>query len=213
MINVCVFVPFFVTEGRFRQMRIWVLAACLFSFASQAADSETFFGWSKDGTWFARQTVSGPNEVTELFFCATEKAVVPTWPKDLNDMERQDERISCVRFADPNRAPYGWKVQLVLPKPSLEGPNKIRVEKEYSHDVERPGYVVDLGANKKITCYVSGLRDDSKLGHVYWHPNGRWVAAFVDDVLVHCDVPLKAAPPMKVTPVKPAPKTLVKKKK
>lgn len=173
------------------------LALSLISTAALASDSDTFFGWSKDGTWFAHQTVSGPNEVNELFFCATDKDSQPSWPKDVDELERLEGRVSCVRYADPNRAPYGWKAQLQLPKPSITGPSSMRVEKEYSFDVERPGYVVDLGGGKKTTCYVSGLRDDSKLGNVYWHPNGRWVAAFIDGSLVHCDVPLKTGPPGK----------------
>jgi hypothetical protein len=155
-------------------------------------DSDTFLGWSKDGTWFAHQTVSGPNEVTELFFCATDKEVQPSWPKDLNEMERQDGRISCVRFADPNRAPYGWKTQLLPPKPTGAGPNGARVDKEFSFEGDRPGYVVEVG-DKKTVCYVSGLRDDSKLGPIYWHPNGRWVGAFIDNVFTHCDIPIKGA--------------------
>ena len=31
-------------------------------------------------------------------------------------------RISCVRYADPNRAPYGWKNLLLPPKPAGAGP-------------------------------------------------------------------------------------------
>jgi hypothetical protein len=169
--------------------------------AAAAGDAAIFHGWSKDGSWFAFQTTSGPNELTELFFCATEKDSQPTWPKDLDQLERQDGRVSCVRYTDPNRAPYGWKQQLTLPKPSPSGPNGARVDKEFSFDVERPGYVVETGTNKKVTCYVSGLREDSRLGDVYWHPNGRWVAAFVDGNFTHCDVPLKAGPPAK-PPVK-----------
>lgn len=181
------------------------LAVISSSSTAFASDTDTFFGWSKDGSWFAHQTVSGPNEVTELFFCATDKENQPSWPKDVDELERIDGRISCVRYADPNRAPYGWKTQLQLPKPSPNGPNGMRVEKEYSFDIERPGYVVELGGGKKMNCYVSGLSDDSKLGNVYWHPNGRWVAAYVDGALVHCDLPLKAGPPPK-PPVKPGKK-------
>ncbi len=164
--------------------------------ALAAGDSDTFLGWSKDGTWFAHQSVSGPNDTTELFFCATDKDVPPTWPKDVNELERMDGRVSCVRYSDPNRAPYGWKAQLQLPKPTGAGPNGARVDKEYSFDVERPGYVVVIG-EKKTTCYVSGLSEDSKLGPIYWHPNGRWVGAFIDGVFTHCDVPLKAGAPVK----------------
>ncbi len=160
-----------------------------------ASDTDTFHGWSKDGTWFAHQTVSGPNEVNELFFCSTDKEVQPSWPKDVDELERLDGRVSCVRYADPNRAPYKWKSMLSLPKPSHTGPGGMKVEKEYSFDVERPGYVVDLGGGKKMTCYVSGLRDDSKLGDVYWHPSGRWVGAFIDGQFVHCDMALKPGAP------------------
>lgn len=176
-------------------MRRLALALALTPVAALAGDTDTFFGWSKDGSWFAHQTVSGPNEVTELFFCATDKDSQPSWPKDLDELERLDGRVSCVRYADPNRAPYGWKSQLTLPKPSQAGPGNMRIEKEFSFDIERPGYVIDAGGGKKTTCYVSGLRDDSKLGNVYWHPNGRWVGAYIDSAFVHCDVPLKAGPP------------------
>jgi hypothetical protein len=167
--------------------------------AFAGGDTDTFLGWSKDGTWFAHLTVSGPNETNELFFCATDKEVQPTWPKDLNELERSDGRISCVSYKDPNRAPYGYKAMLVLPKPSPVGPQGQRVDKEYSFDVERPGYVVEANG-KKTTCYVSGLRDDSKLGNIYWHPSGRWVGAYIDGVFTHCDVPLKV--PVKEKPGK-----------
>ena len=178
-------------------MQRFVSLLVLCSFAAFAADTSQFHGWSKDGSWFAHQSVSGPNETTELFFCATDKESQPSWPKDVDELERLDGRVSCVRYSAPNRAPYGWKNLLALPKPSPNGPNAMRVEKEYSFDIDRPGYVVDIGGGKKVTCYVSGLREDSKLGAVYWHPNGRWVGAFVDGVFTHCDVPLKAGPPGK----------------
>src|SRR5687768_18146869 len=121
----------------FSPMRALALALALASTAASAADSDTFFGWSKDGTWFAHQTVSGPNELTELFFCSTDKESQPSWPKGVDELERIDGRVSCVRYADPNRAPYGWKAQLTLPKPSPSGPGGARIEKEVSFDVER----------------------------------------------------------------------------
>jgi hypothetical protein len=182
-------------------MRRITLLLALASAPAWASDSDTFMGWSKDGTWFVHKTVSGPNDTTELFFCATDKEVQPTWPKELNEMERQDGRISCVRFADQNRAPYGWQTKLEKPKPTGAGPNGARVDKEYNFDVDRPGYVVEMG-EKKTTCYVSGLREDSKLGDIFWHSSGRWVGAVIDGVFTHCDVPLKAGPPGKSPPKK-----------
>src|SRR5258706_13752009 len=107
-------------------MRVSALVLVLISTTAFAGDSDTFFGWSKDGTWFAHQTVSGPNEVTELFFCSTEKESQPSWPKDVDELERLDGRISCVRYSDPNRAPYGWKTHLLPPQPSANGPNAAR---------------------------------------------------------------------------------------
>jgi hypothetical protein len=184
-------------------MRLAFSLMLLTASAALASDSDTFHGWSKDGTWFAHQTVSGPNEVNELFFCATDREVQPSWPKDVDELERLDGRVSCVRYADPNRAPYKWKAMLAVPKPSIAGPNGMKVEKEYSFDAERAGYVVELGGGKKLTCYVSGLREDSKLGNVYWHPNARWVGAFIDGTFVHCDVPLKAAAAATKPPGKP----------
>lgn len=168
------------------------------------AEADTFYGWSKDGSWFAYQTVSGPNDLVELFFCVSEENLSPSWPKDLNNLERVDNQKNCVRYTDPNRAPYGWKEMLTLPKPSLKGGTQ-QVSTELVVDGESPGYVVMQG-DKRQTCYVSGLRESSKLGNVYWHSSGRYVAAFIDNAIHHCDHPLKAGPP-------PKPPTQVKKKK
>lgn len=164
--------------------------------AFAASGDDTFFGWSKDGSWFAYQSVSGPNDLTELFFCITDEAVAPTWPAALNEMDRIETPFSCVRFTDPNRAPLGWKAQLVLPKPSLSGPNGFRVSHELQLDGERPGYVVER-KDEKTTCYVSGLRETTKLGQVWWHPNGKLLAATVDGKFVACDRPLPAVAPEK----------------
>lgn len=170
-----------------------------------AADGESFFGWSKDGTWFAWQRVSGPNDLVELHFCATDESVQPSWPATLNDGERQKvDRLSCVVYTDPNRAPFGWKAQLQLPKPSFIS-GKQRVLTELLADGETPGFLVeDKEKDKKSVCYVSGLRESSRLQQVWWHPSGRWVAAQVDGRFAHCDHPLKAAEPAK--PEKPAKK-------
>ena len=51
---------------------------------------------------------------------------------------------SCVRYADPNRAPYGWKNMLLVPKPSGAGPGGAHLHSEYSFDTDRPGYVVEV---------------------------------------------------------------------
>ena len=128
--------------------------------------------------------------MTELFFCPTEENNAPTWPRELNELERVGSPFSCARYTDVNRAPYGWKAALVLPKPNLQGPSA-RVLTELVTDGERPGYAFEA-AGKKTVCYASGLHEDSKIGHVYWHPNGRFLAAFVDGRFIHCDVALKA---------------------
>ena len=176
-------------------------AALLLGTTARAADSETFFGWSKDGTWFAWQRVSGPNDLIELYFCATDDSVSPSWPDTLNDGERSKvERQSCVTYTDPNRAPLGWKAQLSLPKPSFTS-GKMRVLTELVPDGENPGFVVeeriDKDKEKRTVCYVSGLRESSKLQTVWWHHSGRWVAAQVDGHITHCNQSLKASEPQK----------------
>ncbi len=180
-------------------MRTSTLALTLLALPA-FADTDTFFGWSKDGSYFVYQQVSGPNDLTELFFCPTEEGNPPTWPKELNELERSGSPFSCARYTDVNRAPYGWKAVLVLPKPTLQGPNA-RALTELVTDGERPGYAFEA-AGKKTVCYASGLHEDSKLGHVYWHPNGRFLAAFIDGRFVHCDVPLKAGAPVVKAPPK-----------
>ena len=184
-------------------MRTSTLAVCLFALPA-LADTDSFFGWSKDGTFFVYQQVSGPNDLTELFFCPTEEGTPPSWPSELNDLERVGSPFACVRYTDVTRAPYGWKAALVLPKPTLQGPGA-KVLTELVTDGERPGYAFEA-SGKKTVCYASGLHEDSKLGHVYWHPSGRFLAAFVDGRFIHCDVSLKPGPPA----ARPVPK---KKKK
>jgi hypothetical protein len=173
-----------------------IAAALLLGGPAFAADSEQFFGWSKDGTWFAWQKTSGPNELTELNFCATDDGVQPSWPAALNDAERAKvDRHSCVTFTDPNRAPFGWKAQVSLPKPAMAMNKSTRVLTELVPDGENPGFVVeervDKDKEKKTVCYVSGLRESSRLQTVWWHASGRWVAAQIDGHVTHCDHPLK----------------------
>lgn len=175
-------------------MRTVLLAAAVLTAAPAFADTDTFYGWSKDGTYFVYQQVSGPNDLTELFFCVTDDAVAPTWPKDLNDLEKSGSPFQCVRYTDTNRAPYGWKNGVSLPKPSLSGPDGAKVLTELVLEGERPGYAFEL-KGKKSVCYASGLHEDSRIKDVYWHPLGRFLAAFIDGRFIHCDLALKAAPP------------------
>ena len=161
------------------------------------ADTDTFYGWSKDGTYFVYQSVSGPNDLTELFFCVTDESINPSWPKELNDLERMGSPFSCARYTDVNRAPYAWKNAMILPKPSLASPTGAKVLTELVLDGERPGYAFEVGG-KKTVCYASGLHEDSKIGNVYWQAGGRYLAAFVDGRFIHCDVTLKVVPATKV---------------
>jgi hypothetical protein len=177
------------------------VAALLTAAPAFAADVETFFGWSKDGTWFAWQKVSGPIDLTELNFCATDENTPPSWPDTLNDAERTKvDRHSCVVYTDPNRAPFGWKAKLAVPRPSFVH-GKMRVLTELVPDGENPGFVVEekeaKDKEKKTVCYVTGLRESSKLQQVWWHASGRWVAAQVDGRFTHCNQPLKPLEPQK----------------
>jgi hypothetical protein len=166
------------------------------------AQSDTFHGWSKDGSYLVYET-HGSNDLVELFFCLTATEVNPTWPAALNEMDRLDgSSLSCVRFIDPNKAPYQWRSSLVKPAPGLKS-GGVSVMAELVTDGEAPGYVVEHGG-KTQTCYVSGIHDGSKLGNVFWHPNGKWVAAMVDGKLAHCAVTVKPAVAVKSPPGKPA---------
>lgn len=168
------------------------LLVLLFFAAPALADTDTFYGWSKDGSYFVYQSVSGPNDLVELFFCITDEAVAPSWAKELNDLERMGSPFSCARYTDVNRAPYAWKSAVALPRPSLAGPGGARALTELVLDGDRPGYAFEAGG-KKTVCYASGMHEDSKLGSVYWQPGGRFLAAFVDGRFIHCDVTLKPA--------------------
>jgi hypothetical protein len=186
------------------------LAAFLSAPVVLAADAETFYGWSKDGTWFAWQKVSGPNDLVELYFCATDENTPPTWPDTLNDSERSKvDRMSCVTYTDPNRAPFGWQRQVSLPKPSFTN-GKMKVLSELVPDGENPGFVVEekesKDKEKKTSCYVSGVRESSRLQQVWWHASGRWVAAQIDGHVTHCPVPLKPLDPVKPEKKKPGKK-------
>ncbi len=174
-------------------MRIFLSLLVVAGVAS-AAETETFHGWSKDGTWLVYEQHTHDERV-ELFFCATSE-VSPSWPKALSELDREDGTLSCVRFLDPNKAPYQWKNQLVLPAPASQHQG-ISVQGELVTDGESPGFVLVAG-DKKQACYASGTRDDSKLQKTWFHPSGRFVAALIDGNFRHCAVTLK--------PGKPAPK-------
>lgn len=173
----------------------WVLLATLLT--AGGAEADEFHGWSADGTWYAWQRVSGPNDLVELFFCQADDKVAPSWPENLNELDRSG-RPPCVRLTDPNRAPLGWKQALKLPRPSTKGPQGITVE-ELVTDGDDVGYVVQLKKERRV-CRASGLSERSKLGHVWFHPSGRLVAAMVDGHFFHCDAPLAPAPPTAAPP-------------
>ncbi len=183
-----------------------LLFVCCLAPLAALAQAETFHGWSKDGTYLAYQA-PGNNDIIELFFCPTDAAVSPSWPAMLNELERTDERgLSCVRFIDSNKAPYQWKNALVLPAPAASN-NGIAALSELVTDGESPGITLEAGG-KKQSCYVSGLREDSRVAKTWWHGSGHFFAALVDGHFHHCIVTLKGAKavaPIKATPVK-APK-------
>ncbi len=158
--------------------------------AAPALAHDTFHGWSKDGTWLVIES-KGDNDIVELHFCATDASVKPSWPKELDELEKEEGRLTCVSFLDPNKAPYQWKSKLVLP-PSTMGSGKLRVLPELALDGETPGFVVEAG-DKRQNCFVSGIKEDSKLQKVWWHPGGRFVAAQVDRTFAHCALTVKAA--------------------
>jgi hypothetical protein len=173
-----------------------LLAAPVFA----ATDAEQFHGWSKDGSWLVYE-VHGANELDELFFCATNSEVRPSWPAVLNEMDREDlNGLSCAHFMDPNKAPYQWKLQLVLPAPTARF-GGVEVSHELALDGENPGFVLIAG-EKKQSCYASAVRVDSKLQKTWFHPSGRFVAAIIDGNFRHCTVTIKGAAAA-TTPVKP----------
>ncbi len=168
---------------------------CLMLSASSWADSELFHGWSKDGTWFVYELRTDDDRV-ELFFCPTEPNISPTWPAMLKESPREEGALHCVRFLDPNKAPYQWKTQLVLP-PHSSRAGGVALSNELSTDGEAPGFVLTSG-DQKQTCYASGMREDSKVQHAWFHPSARFVAVIIDEHFHHCIIqgskPGKAAP-------------------
>lgn len=156
--------------------------------AAPAFAQDVFQGWSKDGTWLVIERQE-ENDRVELHFCATSDAQ-PSWPKELNDMDREDEgSLSCVRFIDPNKAPYEWKQKLVLPAPANQA-NGIKVHPELVTDGENPGFVLEAG-DKTQACYASGMRESSKLQKTWFHPSGKLAAALIDGNFHHCLITLK----------------------
>ncbi|MFZ5442640.1 MAG: hypothetical protein ACOZQL_21705 [Myxococcota bacterium] len=172
-------------------MRLLVAAVLCLATVAAAADSEVFHGWSKDGSWLVYE-LRDRDERVELYFCQTDQAVSPTWPAVLNGMDREDGMLSCVRFLDPNKAPYQWKNQLVLPAPATSQAG-ISIQSELVPDGETPGFVLVAG-DKKQSCYASATREDSKLQKSWFHPSSRFVAVMIDGNFRHCVVTLKAAP-------------------
>jgi hypothetical protein len=178
--------------------RVVTLVAVLAAASAAGAETEVFHGWSKDGTWYVLEQ-RGANELVELSFCATGEAK-PSWPAVLNELEREEANgRSCVHFLDPNKAPYQWKLQLVLPAPAFKA-SGLEVLKELVVDGESPGFVLSAGGDKTQVCYASALRESSKLQKTWFHPQGHYVAAMIDGAFSHCAVTLKTG---KVTPPRP----------
>ena len=169
-------------------MRLLVVVSLLCSLPALAADAEVFHGWSKDGTWLVYEQ-RGHDERVELYFCQTDSGVNPSWPAALNGMDREDGTLSCVRFLDPNKAPYQWKNLLVLPAPSTSHAG-VSLSPELSSDGDTPGFTLVAG-DRKQACYASGTHDDSKVSQSWFHPSAKYVAVFIDGNLRHCVVTLK----------------------
>ncbi|MDP1825076.1 MAG: hypothetical protein Q8L48_17595 [Archangium sp.] len=168
-------------------MRLLTCVCVLLSGAA-VADSEVFHGWSKDGTWLVYEQRTHDDRV-ELYFCPTDPQTNPTWPAALHNLDREDGTLSCVRFLDPNKAPYQWKNLLVLPAPSMQQAG-ISISPELATDGESPGFTLVAG-DKKQSCYASATREDSKLMKTWFHPSSRFVAAIIDGNFRHCVVTLK----------------------
>jgi hypothetical protein len=142
----------------------------------------------------------GANELVELFFCATSPDVPPTWPRVLDEAEREAlPGLSCVHFLDPHKAPWQWKAQLVLPAASTSRAG-VEVSRELSTDGETPGFLVVAGARKQV-CYASGVREDSRLQRSWFHPTGRFVAALIDGRFHHCPVLWTGKPDVQKPPL------------
>lgn len=169
-------------------MRLLVIVSLLCSGAARAADAEVFHGWSKDGSWLVYEQ-HGQDDRVELYFCQTDSGVNPSWPAALNEKDREDGTLSCIRFLDPNKAPYQWKNLLVLPAPTTSQAG-ISVSPELVSDGETPGFVL-LQGDKRQACYASATRDDSKLTKTWFHPTTKYVAAIIDGNFRHCAVTLK----------------------
>lgn len=182
-------------------MRLLLCAGILVSGAAlAAADAEVFHGWSKDGSWLVVE-VRDRDDRVEMHFCQSDPQVNPTWPAVLNGMDREDlGPLSCVRFLDPNKAPYQWKTQLVLPAPATQL-NGVVLQQELVPDGETPGFVLAAG-DKKQSCYASATREDSKLQKSWFHPSGKFVGVMIDGNFRHCVVTLKATKPVGKIPPK-----------
>lgn len=161
------------------------------SVSGPAWANDVFHGWSKDGSFLVYESPTH-NELVELYFCQSDPQTSPTWPAALNDLERLDGSLSCVRFLDPNRAPYQWKNAVVLPGATFDA-HGMSLKHELVTDGEEAGFVVEAGGKKQV-CGASGLTDDSKLQKAWWHPSGRWLAVLIDGKLRHCKLTLKGAP-------------------
>ncbi len=181
-------------------MKSLLSMALLLTSAVALADTDTFSGWSKDGSWLVFQR-PGRNEVVELYFCQTSEAA-PRWPAILNEQDKLTEAgLECVRFLDGNKAPYQWQ-KLVSAGESTTAQRGLSIAGELTTDGDSPGFTIEGGGGKAQSCYASGVRDSSKLQKAYWHPSLKYVAVIIDGSFHHC-----------VVTVKPGPKPKAEKKK
>ena len=187
-----------------------LVIACLVASGALAADPEKFYGWSKDGSWLVFEERIDA-ERRQLYFCQTEAETKPSWPEGVDELEREDSHgMSCARYLDPNKAPYQWQLQLVLPAPATQQ-GGVSLQAELVPDGETPGFVL-LAGDKKEACYASEMRESSKLEKSWFHPSGHYVAVMIDGNFRHCVTSLKPAP-VRAKPVKPTRPVKAPKKK
>jgi hypothetical protein len=160
--------------------RLFLLFLALGAPAPAFAYYDFFYGWSADGSFYARAS-SGTDLMEQPALCLSdEKAGSTTWPKAIARPTEGACTVLCVEDSGECQKPEEASKWVSLPAPSRKGPHGETVAVK----VGKPGtatVTVMAGGKKVASSDVELRRDDERPGirEVYWPPDGGAVAVFL----------------------------------
>jgi tetratricopeptide (TPR) repeat protein len=166
-------------------MRMLVLLLLVLVPATADANvTNTFLGWSADGTYYVEQQLNDSLQqyvdgkfvaVPVYLFTPTRPDVKPTWPTRLGPYPKRDDHYTIVQQttlgADEKAALAAVGALVTAPKPAAKGPGGQTLTAEKRG--EREIHVITVGDRRLPMRPTYGFL---KIEDIYWRPDGGAVA-------------------------------------